>query len=120
MQEYNSGNLEKYHTKNPLKKALVDRLNRRVVSMVREMMDRDDMRLLDAGCGEGVVSRLLADSFPSVNISGLECSDVALDIAQKSIVKNVKYGNLYQCDFVDFLGLRMLPVKSMRSLNVTI
>ncbi len=63
--QYNPGNYEKYMTKNPLKRKMVERLNKKIVGYVQQICeqirekDKDKVvKILDAGCGEGFITEL--------------------------------------------------------------
>ena len=83
MQAYNSGNMEKYNSRNPIKKGLVERLNRKIISILGEMIGENNATVLDAGCGEGYISRLIASSFPNVNVTGIEYTPEAINVAKE-------------------------------------
>ena len=53
--DYRSGNLDKYRSKNPLKRILTERLERRI-----EQCSAPYSRILDAGAGEGFIAARLA------------------------------------------------------------
>lgn len=82
---YNTGNLEKHITKNPLKRMLVNRLNEHMLSDIGNYISKSNSKvyILDAGCGEGFTDQLLMRNFPEVNITGLEYIDEAIRIARK-------------------------------------
>ena len=84
--QYNPGNYEKYMTKNPLKRKMVERLNKKIVGYVQQICeqirekDKDKVvKILDAGCGEGFITDLLARN---VELIGLEYTREAIDIAK--------------------------------------
>lgn len=96
--EYNTGNIEKYKSTNPLKRAMVERLNIRILDIVgKEIIDGNPVRILDAGCGEGFIDRLLADRFRNTQITGLEFTTDAIVIA-KEVNPSVKYVQGDICD----------------------
>ena len=77
--QYNPGNYEKYMTKNPLKRKMVERLNKKIVGYVQQICeqirekDKDKVvKILDAGCGEGFITDLLARNVENVELIGLE------------------------------------------------
>lgn len=89
--EYNTGNIEKYKSKNPLKRAMVERLNKRILKIIgSEIIEGKPFRILDAGCGEGFIDHLLIDIFRNVQITGLEFTEEAIIIA-KETNPSVKY-----------------------------
>lgn len=82
--EYNTGNIEKYESKNPLKRAMVERLNKKILDSIGAMIGDKSIRILDAGCGEGFIDKLLIDRFPNSQITGLEFTAEALAIANET------------------------------------
>ena len=89
--KYNSGNFDKYMTKNPLKREMVSKLNEKILHhvqaslAVRKVMNKksDVVRMLDAGCGEGFISNLIYTNCKDVEITGLEYTEEALRIARE-------------------------------------
>lgn len=102
--EYDKGNYNKYMTANPLKRAMVCRLNKKIIRTVGMMvMDKKKMfRILDAGCGEGFISGLVMDHFKNINITGLEYVDEALEVAkQRNSTITFQQGDICQMPFAD-------------------
>ena len=89
--KYNSGNFDKYMTRNPLKREMVSRLNDRILHLVQNSMavrqnaqcDSSVAKILDAGCGEGFISNLIFRNCKDVEITGLEYTEEALQIARE-------------------------------------
>lgn len=88
--KYNSGNYDKYNSKNPLKRWMIDRLNTKIFGggvfceFVRKYRNNAaPVRILDAGCGEGFISNLMYEKIENAEIVGLEYTSEALDIARK-------------------------------------
>lgn len=102
MQIYNTGNTEKYSTKNPLKRMMVERLNGRIIDSISQMMVGGQSRVLDAGCGEGYISRLVATAFPNADITGLEYTSEAIAIAEE-MSQGIHYvqGDIMEMPFSD-------------------
>lgn len=102
--EYNTGNFEKHTTKNPLKRAMVNRLNKRILSDIDGFIAKtnNNVTILDAGCGEGFTDQLLKNYFPNVKIVGLEYTDEAIHIAKENN-PNVEYiqGDICHMPFKD-------------------
>ena len=102
--KYNSGNYEKYMTKNPLKRALVNKLNNQIVCSVGHMIEKigENFELLDAGCGEGFIDTLLKKAFPNIRITGVEYTREAITVAQNKN-PNVTYiqGDITKLNFED-------------------
>ena len=83
---YNTGNINKYMTKNPLKKQRVEKLNHTIISSVGKYLkdnNETDISILDAGSGEGFIDSLLIKTYPSIKITGVEYTSEAIQIARK-------------------------------------
>ena len=105
--QYNPGNYEKYMTKNPLKRKMVERLNEKIVSYIAELCttigkEKEVVKILDAGCGEGFITDLIYQNVKNVQITGLEYTEEALEIA-RSMNENIQFvqGDIYQMPFED-------------------
>jgi len=71
-----AGNVyDKYGTRNPVARLLVDRFLRAVDEAVREVAGA---RVLDVGCGEGVVSERIARLLPDAQVLGVDVDDPGL------------------------------------------
>lgn len=87
---YTSGNFEKYTSKNPLKRKMVQLLNKRILGLLETMVGQINasspagsaVRILDAGCGEGFVTGMLKAEFKDAEIVGLEYSAEAIEMAE--------------------------------------
>lgn len=104
MMQYHTGNLEKYQSLNPLKRAMVYKLNRKILSVVSKVVGGGTRkyRILDAGCGEGFISALLCKEFSNVSITGLEQSQQALAVAHMHRMNGkvcFRQGDIYQMPF---------------------
>jgi SAM-dependent methyltransferase len=73
-----SSNFRKHTTSNPLQRALIDRfhgaIRARIVALQPESM-------LDAGCGEGFVTRILHDRLPGLALVGCDLDPTAVGLA---------------------------------------
>lgn len=100
--EYNTGNIKKYESKNPLKRTMVKRFNKRIIGIIKELDGEKTFRILDAGCGEGYIDRLILDEIDNVQIVGLEYTEEAIEIA-KSVNPQTEYinGDICQIPFED-------------------
>lgn len=105
--QYNPGNYEKYMTRNPLKRKMVERLNKKIVGYVQQICeqirekDKDKVvKILDAGCGEGFITDLLARNVENVELIGLEYTREAIDIA-KAANQEISFvqGDIYAIPF---------------------
>ena len=104
VQEYNSGNKNKYETKNPLKRKMVMALHSKMLWYIKEISQGkgDSFRILDAGCGEGFFSAKVYDEFPHASIVGCDGAQEALVIARK-INPSIKFeqANIYEMPYRD-------------------
>jgi len=74
-----SSNEKKHKTKNPLRKFLIDRFNANLILQIRELQATS---ILDLGCGEGYVCKLIKTAFPKVSYYGLDGSQQAVEVAK--------------------------------------
>lgn len=74
-----SSNFRKHTSGNPLQRTLIDRWKRSIVERVAAMAPE---RVLDAGCGEGFIARLLLDRICGLRLTGCELSEPALRLAR--------------------------------------
>lgn len=99
--EYNCGNYDKYNSKNPLKRRMVERLNAKMLNVLKERAGgAESLKLLDAGCGEGFISNMIYSNIENVEITGLEYTSEALQIARQAN-ENITYvqGDIYKMPF---------------------
>ncbi len=89
---YNTGNIDKYMTKNPLKRRMVQKLNQKIISTIGGFLSDDiaGTSILDAGCGEGFIDALMLKNYPDMKITGIEYTSEAIQIA-KQMNPSVKY-----------------------------
>lgn len=82
--EYNTGNIEKYNSTNPLKQFMIKLFLNKLKQAVAEIKNKyKSMDLLDIGCGEGLISNLLYDNFDNINITAVDYFAEAIEKAQK-------------------------------------
>ena len=102
--QYKSGNYEKYMTKNPLKRKMVQRFNNNILNIIGNYINQTErtVRILDAGCGEGFIDSMLLRKFPEIQITGVEYLDDVLKIA-KEMNPEVTYvqGDITELQFPD-------------------
>ena len=104
--EYNSGNYDKYNSKNPLKRWMVKRLNAKILTFLNDYIktagvpENREIRVLDAGCGEGFISNLIYNNIKNVEVVGLEYTSEALQVARE-LNENITYiqGDIYRMPF---------------------
>lgn len=103
---YDSGNYRKYQTSNPLKKECLRRFNQCLLEVVKRYLNSSShvqsrlIRVLDVGCGEGFITRRLADVSDVVEIVGVDRSREAVAFARK-INPDIDFreGDIYALDF---------------------
>ena len=109
--EYNSGNYDKYNSKNLLKRRMVERLNAKILTTMDGFVkkitnnparEKSPIRILDAGCGEGFISNMIYNNIDNVEVVGLEYTSEAIDIAKQSN-NNIEFvqGDIYKMPFED-------------------
>jgi len=86
-----SENLEKYGSKNPLKRFLARRLCEALAALSLDALraqspspDAAAVDILDVGCGEGFVTMRIREQAPDAVIIGIDASPEALTIARES------------------------------------
>lgn len=73
-----SANQRKYESANPLQQLLI----RRFQGRVGDLLARHTFEtVLDVGCGEGYLSRVLLDRFPGIRLTGVDVSAAAVEQA---------------------------------------
>ena len=89
---YNTGNYDKFMSKNALKRKMVQNLNNRIVAQVNDFVNEirakkgDEqyiVKILDAGCGEGFIDCILLNAISGIEITGLEYTTEAIAIAEQ-------------------------------------
>ena len=106
--KYDRGNYEKYMTANPLKRMMVQRLNRKILTIVNAAAKQAvhgqnrACTILDAGCGEGFLSGLISEHLKNVTVTGLEYVPQALKIA-RTMHAGAEFiqGDIYRMPFAD-------------------
>ena len=73
------GNLQKYQSKNPFVRVLLDRFLKEIVLLVGSI---DARKVLDLGCGEGFVINRLLSSYSHLEITGTDIDANALNLAR--------------------------------------
>lgn len=74
-----SSNFQKYQTTNPLMRGVIRRFVDRVVDTAIQLAPR---RIVDLGCGEGIVAQALVSRLPDVEYYGLDASSEAIEVAR--------------------------------------
>ena len=92
-------NLDKYERGQGIEARLLARFRRRLEAEVTALSPSS---LLDAGCGEGVVTAWLADALPGAQITGADGRDDALeDLRRRSPRVRAVHADLYDLPFAD-------------------
>lgn len=84
--EYNTGNIEKYNTKNILKQLMIKHFLHKLQKIFSEITVKykdENIKMLDIGCGEGLISNLLYDNFKNLDITAVDFFAQAIEIAKK-------------------------------------
>lgn len=74
-----STNYQKYQTSNPLMRRIIHRFLGTVLQRIEEMGPR---RVVDLGCGEGIVAQALLERVPGVEYLGVDLSPGAVQAAR--------------------------------------
>jgi SAM-dependent methyltransferase len=91
-------NLEKYERAG-LEARLVERFRSRMLAELRSLEPR---RVLDAGCGEGVVTAWLADALPEATVTGVDAREEAVrEFGRRNPELEVARADLYVLPFAD-------------------
>ncbi len=99
--DYNPGNYEKYMSKNPLKKIMVQKLNEKILDAVKSLSQSND-KILDAGCGEGFISSILHANLKTAVVTGLEITHEAV-LKARELNPDIEFlqGSVYEVPFDD-------------------
>ncbi|MEM6733204.1 MAG: class I SAM-dependent methyltransferase [Myxococcota bacterium] len=94
-----STNAAKYASGNPLVRRLLDRFLDRVVGAV---CDEAPARIIDLGCGEGLVGERIMRALPSVDYRGIELTASAAHEARRRLPNaTIEQGNLLEVSIED-------------------
>ncbi|MCM1323609.1 MAG: class I SAM-dependent methyltransferase [Acetobacter sp.] len=85
MIEYNTGNMEKYGSRNPLKQFMIKKFLAKLFEVLQGFNREAPMSLLDVGCGEGFIANFLYDNLADTQIT-------ACDFFYEALIK-AKEGN---------------------------
>lgn len=102
MMQYNKGNLQKYHTKNPLKRFMINYFEQKLLNVV-ESLNLQNPEILDAGCGEGFVAGMLHAQNSQAHIFAFDYQQKAIDYAKEhqSPAINFSVGDICGINFAD-------------------
>lgn len=100
-----SSNLQKYKSKNPVRKFLLNRFMLKISGIFRQVAPQ---KALDAGCGEGLIIEYLnkmnklQKMGKTIEFFGIDMSENAIDIARiKAPFATFSTGNVYTLPFPD-------------------
>lgn len=79
--EYSAGNLRKYSSSNPLKRKLICLLQTKIIKKINHYGVMPIRTMLDAGCGEGFLTSILAQNYAEAEVIGVEYTLEALEEA---------------------------------------
>lgn len=106
VQDYNTGNIDKYQTKNVLKRKMISNFHQKLIYIIGDIMEIEKIespKVLDAGCGEGFFTATLHEAFPQMEIVGCDGAEEALAIARKIDPKAIfEKANLYELPYRDY------------------
>ena len=94
-----TSNYTKHNCRNPIQKVLVANFYRSLFSLFKRTKAAS---VLDVGCGEGVTINKLKESYPTLNVEGLDYSSEAIQIGKK-VYPNLKLiqGDIYKLPYKD-------------------
>ena len=97
---YSSANSQKYTHQNRLYQWHIQAFLQRVYQLLAQTEARS---VLDAGCGEGFVTRYLAQQNPALRLTGMDLSKEAIAYAQDHFghLAHFRTGSLYKLPFSD-------------------
>ena len=89
-----SRNLRKHTSGNPLERWLLGRFHRTLVALAEEAIGPDvTPSILEVGCGEGFVLRVLRDRWPQAHLCGVDYSGSALAWAARQVAASLVRGD---------------------------
>lgn len=89
MIEYNTGNLEKYGSKNPLKQFMIKKFLAKLLNVLQGVKGNAAISLLDVGCGEGFISNFLYDNLDGIQITACDFFVEALSKAKEANQRSI-------------------------------
>ncbi len=76
---YDASNYRKHMSGNPAQRWLISRFHRQIADRIAAMAPES---LLDAGCGEGFVAKMLRERMPHLALTGFDFDPAAVKLAQ--------------------------------------
>lgn len=83
--QYNNGNIKKYSSRFAPKRILIDKFNEHLLEKIYLFSYNapTPVRILDAGCGEGFITKMIKDKIQHSDIIGIDGAREALEEAQR-------------------------------------
>lgn len=99
---YNKGNLQKYQSRNPLKKLMIKYFLHRLNNVFSSICC-DNLKILDAGCGEGFISEQIYNSAKNAEITAVDISEEAIEYAKKHQNPHIDFtvGDIFNLPYQD-------------------
>ncbi len=95
-----SRNLRKHTSRNPLERWLLGRFHRTLVELAEEAVGSDaPPSILEVGCGEGFVLRVLQERWPQAHLCGVDYSGSALAWAARQAAASLILGDAERLPF---------------------
>lgn len=88
--DYNSSNFDKYRTKNPVKKWVIERYIEYLVDLIEK---KNPLRILSVGCGEGVILYYIQKFNKDIKIVGIDLDNNALNVARTLVRGEFRVGD---------------------------
>lgn len=83
-----SRNFKKYQSKNPLKFLFINIFRKNIIKTIKSINGIGTV--LDAGCGEGIITKNITNNFPGKKITGIDISENAV-MRAKAMVPEVHF-----------------------------
>ena len=93
-------NLKKYQSRNLMKRYFINKFIKRIVNSIADLSEL--RTILDAGCGEGMVTKEIVSQLPDIKTEGLDISPDALAIARELLPENkLSLGDITKIELPD-------------------
>lgn len=94
-----TSNFQKHTAGNPIQRKLIDRFHHVLMSKLGELAPAS---FLDAGCGEGFVTEIIARQFPGLPVTGFDFNAPSVELArQKNPGVTFQVASIYDLPFAD-------------------
>lgn len=97
---YGSSNLHKYESESRLYRWHLDAFHEALSDLIAEA---DPASMLDAGCGEGVVTEIIRRRHPHLDLTGVDLSSPAIAYARQEYGSRIRFevGSVYDLSYED-------------------